>query len=85
LDGKVIKSCVTPLSRLEGKNIVTLEGLREKEVYAYAFAEAGAVQCGFCIPGMVIAAKALLNVICQRVEDGRRGVSGSAVAGIAGT
>jgi selenium-dependent xanthine dehydrogenase len=63
LDGKVIKSCVTPLSRVEGKNIVTLEGLsrREKEVYAYAFAEAGAVQCGFCIPGMVIAAKALLN------------------------
>ena len=46
-----------------GKEIVTVEGLsdREKEVYAFCFAEAGAVQCGFCIPGMVIAAKALID------------------------
>ena len=62
-DGKPIRSCVTPLAKVEGKRILTLEGLsqREQDVYAYAFAEAGAVQCGFCIPGMVLAAKALLD------------------------
>ena len=62
-DGKPLRSCITPLEKLEGKNIVTVEGLspREKEVYAFAFAEAGAVQCGFCIPGIVLSAKALLD------------------------
>jgi selenium-dependent xanthine dehydrogenase len=62
-DGKPVKACVTPLSRLAGKRVITVEGLsdREKAVYAFAFAEAGAVQCGFCIPGMVMAAKALLD------------------------
>jgi aerobic-type carbon monoxide dehydrogenase small subunit (CoxS/CutS family) len=62
-DGKPIRSCVTPLKKAEGRNIVTLEGLREREkaVYAFVFAEAGAVQCGFCIPGMVLSAKALLD------------------------
>jgi selenium-dependent xanthine dehydrogenase len=52
------------LAKVAGKAVVTLEGLseREKAVYAYAFAEAGAVQCGFCIPGMVMSAKALLDV-----------------------
>src|SRR5699024_6133887 len=63
-DGKTIRACVMKLSRLEGKKIITLEGLteREKEVYGYAFAKCGAVQCGFCIPGMVISAKALIDV-----------------------
>jgi selenium-dependent xanthine dehydrogenase len=63
-DGKTVRSCVTPLGRVEGKNIVTVEGLsgREKDVYVYAFAESGAVQCGFCIPGMVLSAKALLDL-----------------------
>ena len=51
------------LSKLQGKSVVTVEGLsgREKEVYAYAFAKVGAVQCGFCIPGMVMCAKGLLD------------------------
>jgi selenium-dependent xanthine dehydrogenase len=63
VDGKAVRSCVTPLKRVEGRQVVTLEGLsgREKEVYVFAFAEAGAVQCGFCIPGMVLSAKALLD------------------------
>jgi selenium-dependent xanthine dehydrogenase len=63
VDGKTVRSCVTPLSRVEGKAVITVEGLqeREKAVYAFAFAEAGAVQCGFCIPGMVLSAKALLD------------------------
>lgn len=63
IDGKAVRACVRPLSTLAGTNIVTVEGLsgREKEVYSCAFAVAGAVQCGFCIPGMVISAKALLD------------------------
>ena len=50
IDGKATKACVQKVSRLEGKHIVTVEGLtdHEKEVYTYAFGEAGAVQCGFC-------------------------------------
>ena len=63
VDGKAVKACVQKVSRFEGKSILTVEGLsdREKEVFVYAFGEAGAVQCGFCIPGMVICAKALLD------------------------
>ena len=63
IDGRAQKACVPRLSKLEGKHIVTVEGLSdlEKEVYVRAFGEAGAVQCGFCIPGMVISAKALLD------------------------
>ncbi len=63
IDGKPTKACIPTLSKMDGKHILTVEGLseQEKEIYAYAFAEAGAVQCGFCIPGMVICAKALLD------------------------
>lgn len=63
IDGKPVKACCQKLSMQEGKHIVTLEGFsdREKAVYAWAFASAGAVQCGFCIPGMIISAKALID------------------------
>ena len=63
VDGKATRACVPRLEKLAGKSVVTVEGLsaREKDVYAFAFAQAGAVQCGFCIPGMVISAKALLD------------------------
>lgn len=63
IDGKATKACVPKLSKLEGKHIMTVEGLpeEEKEIFVRAFGEAGAVQCGFCIPGMVISAKALLD------------------------
>ena len=64
IDGKATKACVPQTDKLEGKNIVTVEGLTdfEKEVYTYAFGHAGAVQCGFCIPVMVMCAKGLLDV-----------------------
>lgn len=63
VNGKKGKACILKLSKLEGKEIITVEGLseREKQVYSHCFAEAGAVQCGFCIPGMVISAKVLLD------------------------
>ncbi len=63
VDGKAVKACVQKMGRMDGKRILTVEGFsqREKDVYVYAFGEAGAVQCGFCIPGMVICAKGLLD------------------------
>lgn len=63
VDGKATKACILTTARANGKSIVTAEGLtpREKDVYGYAFAHAGAVQCGFCTPGMVISAKGLLD------------------------
>ena len=63
IDGKLRKACSQRLSKLDGAHITTIEGLseREKSVYGYAFAEAGAVQCGFCIPGMIMAGKALID------------------------
>ena len=56
IDGKAVKACTRKLSQLDGKTILTVEGLseREKEVYTHCFSEAGAVQCGFCIPGMTM-------------------------------
>ena len=64
IDGKPTKACIPQTDKLEGKTIVTVEGLSdwEKQVYTFAFGEAGAVQCGFCIPGMIISAKGLLDV-----------------------
>ncbi|SHI11247.1 selenium-dependent xanthine dehydrogenase [Clostridium intestinale] len=63
LDGKAMRACILKTSKIQGKHVITVEGLseREKEVFAYSFGEAGAVQCGFCIPGMVISAKALID------------------------
>jgi len=63
VDGKKMRACILTVAKANGKSITTLEGLsqREKEVYVHCFGEAGAVQCGFCIPGMVISAKALLD------------------------
>lgn len=64
VEGKAVKACVQKVSKFVGKRVMTVEGLdsREKAVYEYCFGAAGAVQCGFCIPGMVICAKALLDV-----------------------
>lgn len=80
VDGKKMKACVLKNSRMDGKSIVTVEGLsqREKDVYAYCFAEAGAVQCGFCIPGMVISAKSLLDTNLNPTrEDVKKAIRGN--------
>lgn len=64
VDGKAVLACKTPLDSLQGKEISTIESLSDKEklhCLIYAFAQAGAVQCGFCTPGFVMAAKALLD------------------------
>ena len=63
VDGTPTRSCLTTTAKVAGKSVVTVEGLsdREKDVYSWAFANAGAVQCGFCMPGMVMTAKGLVD------------------------
>lgn len=63
VDGQKTKACLVPLSRLSGKKIVTVEGIdpQEMRIYEHSFAQTGGVQCGFCIPGMIISAKSLLD------------------------
>jgi len=71
VDGKAARACVFTTDKMEGKSILTVEGLSdfEKEAYTYGFGEAGAVQCGFCIPGMVMASKGLLDQNPNPTED----------------
>ncbi len=63
-DGRAIFSCITPISALEGRRIRTLEGLGTAEKpgpMQSAFMEEQAAQCGYCIPGMMMRAQALLE------------------------
>ena len=80
VDGAKVKACVMPLSKLQGKSIVTVEGIPPEEmaVYEHCFAQAGAVQCGFCIPGMIISAKSLLDVNLNPTrEDVKKAIKGN--------
>ncbi|OLE39449.1 MAG: (2Fe-2S)-binding protein [Candidatus Rokubacteria bacterium 13_1_20CM_2_70_7] len=64
LDGNAIRSCTTPVSRAVGKKVTTLEGLGSSDKphpLQKAFIEEQAVQCGYCINGMIMTAKALLD------------------------
>src|SRR5271166_2391984 len=63
VDGKALISCSIPLARVAGKSVTTLEGFpaEERERFATAFAATGALQCGFCTPGIVVRVKALLD------------------------
>lgn len=65
LDGKPVNACLVPAMKANGKKIITIEGLTENgELHPIqeAFMEAGAVQCGFCTPGVILSAKALLDM-----------------------
>lgn len=80
VDGAKVKACVMPLSRLAGKKVLTVEGIppEEMKIYEHCFAEAGAVQCGFCIPGMIISAKSLLDVNLNPTrEDVKKAIKGN--------
>jgi len=65
VDGQAVNSCLYPAFEAEGKNVMTIEGLQEPEnrlsLLQQAFVNSGAIQCGFCTPGMILSAKALLD------------------------
>jgi carbon-monoxide dehydrogenase small subunit len=65
LDGKPIKSCITLAVQANGREVTTIEGLEKPDGTLHplqqAFIDHGAIQCGFCTPGMVLSAKALLD------------------------
>jgi carbon-monoxide dehydrogenase small subunit len=65
IDGRAVNSCLYPALEVEGKSVTTIEGFQgtknELSVIQQAFVEQGAIQCGFCTPGMIMSAKALLD------------------------
>ncbi len=72
IDGKPVNSCSYVALQAEGHEVTTIEGLAEGEELhplQKAFLEQGGVQCGFCTPGMLISAKALLDTNPQPSED----------------
>ncbi len=73
IDGQAVNSCLYPVMEAEGRQIVTIEGLMTKDgdldPLQKAFVDEGAVQCGFCIPGMIMSSKALLDEKEKPTED----------------
>src|SRR5262249_43795960 len=63
VDGKALVACQQSLAKVAGRSVVTLEGFtdEERQRFADAFAACGGLQCGFCIPGIVVRAKALID------------------------
>lgn len=81
LDGAPVSSCLVLAYQADGRSVTTIEGLAEGELLhplQEAFVAEGAVQCGFCMPGMILAAKALLDANPEPTrEEIRRGISGN--------
>jgi Aerobic-type carbon monoxide dehydrogenase, small subunit CoxS/CutS homologs len=82
LEGMTVNSCIFPAMEVEGKSVITIEGLIDGEGNLHpiqkAFIEHGAIQCGFCTPGMVLSAKALLDENPHPTdEEIRKGIAGN--------
>lgn len=81
VDGKLVNSCLVAVGSIEGCEVMTIEGFRETErfkVIDKAYAKMGAIQCGICIPGMVMATEALLSQNSNPTEEEIRvGLSGN--------
>lgn len=81
VNGEVVSSCLMPLGNASGKSIETIEYFKKSkryEILNQAYEDAGAVQCGFCIPGMIIASESLLNKNPHPSEEEiRDGLSGN--------
>ena len=82
LNGKTVNSCIFPAIEVDGKNVMTIEGLTDAQGNLHpiqkAFVEYGAIQCGFCTPGMVLSAKALLDENPKPTEEEiRSGIAGN--------
>jgi len=72
LDGMAVNACIVLAAQCRGRAVVTIEGLAaagELHPLQRAFIERGAVQCGYCIPGMILAAKAYLDEVAAPSED----------------
>jgi aerobic-type carbon monoxide dehydrogenase small subunit (CoxS/CutS family) len=80
IDGKAVKSCLILVGQAKGRQITTIEGLAKDGLHPLqqAFIDHFAVQCGFCTPGMILAAKALLDENPHPTEEGvRKGLVGN--------
>ncbi|OGO78133.1 MAG: ferredoxin [Clostridiales bacterium GWB2_37_7] len=81
VDGELVNSCLFPVGKAENKQVLTIEGFRDTvryDVLRESFEEAGAVQCGFCSPGMMMAAEGLLRRHPHPAEQQiREGISGN--------
>lgn len=72
VDGEVINSCLVPVCQVQGSSIITVEGLARDgrlDPLQRAFLECGGAQCGICTPGMLIAARALLDANARPTRD----------------
>ncbi len=73
LDGKAVNSCILPVMEAEGRSVTTIEGLASKDGRLHrlqqAFVDHGAVQCGYCTPGMIMSAHALLSENANPTDD----------------
>lgn len=81
VDGRPVNSCLYAAPRAEGKNVITIEGLSTSKKLNFiqeAFVETGALQCGYCGPGIIITAKALLDQNPNPSEEEiRAGIAGN--------
>ena len=80
MDGRTVNSCLLLAASCNNSKITTIEGVSGDELHPIqkAFLEVGAVQCGYCIPGMVLSAKAILDKnIESSIEDIKEGISGN--------
>lgn len=81
LDGELVNSCMIAMGRVEDSEVMTIEGYartKRFEVVSQAYADVSAVQCGFCIPGMVLATEAILaHNPHPTEEDIRYGIAGN--------
>ena len=69
LDGVPVHACLTLTSQVEGRSVVTIEGIEKNHRLIRAFVEEGAVQCGHCTPGIVVAAYHLLREVPRPSEE----------------
>jgi carbon-monoxide dehydrogenase small subunit len=80
VDGKTVNSCLVLAASCNNSEITTIEGIGSEEMHPLqkAFIDVGAVQCGYCIPGMILSAKAILDKDLEVTEEQiREGISGN--------
>jgi len=81
VDGRLVTSCLMLAAQADGRNVVSIEGLATNGTLhpvQQAFIDTGGVQCGFCTPGMIMAAKSLLDHNSSpSLEDVREGLAGN--------